>query len=219
MRTITLVVAALLFGFAVLVILLLSVLNRSQRTPAAAQREWLDQQRRIAPLARRDVLTGLPNRLHLQRLLPRLLTQARKDATRLALLYMDLDHFKNVNDSLGHGSGDRLLTTLARRLRASVAGHDVVIRMGGAEFVVIATLLPDAEVVNTIAARIRAALQVPLDLDGVSMSVTPSIGISVYPEDGTDPEQLLKHAETALYHARDLGRGANWTASVGRGFT
>ncbi len=206
-RTITYVVAGLLMGFALLVLLSLSLLNRSFRTRIAAQREWLDQQRRISRLARRDVLTGLPNRLHLQKLLPRLLARASRDGSRLALLYMDLDHFKNVNDSLGHGSGDKLLTTIARRLRAAVAAHDVVVRMGGDEFVVVATLLPDAEVVNTIAERIRSVLQVPLQLDGTSMSITPSIGISVYPEDGTDPEQLLKHADIALYHAKDRGRG------------
>ena len=206
-RTITYVVAGLLFCFAVLVVLLLTLLNRGLRTRAAAQREWLDQQRKMSRLARRDVLTGLPNRLHLQRLLPRLLARASRDGTRLALLYMDLDHFKYVNDSLGHGSGDKLLTTIARRLRASVAAHDVVIRMGGDEFVVIATLLPEAEVVNTIADRIRSVLQMPLDLDGVNTSITPSIGISVYPEDGTDPEQLLKYADIALYHAKDQGRG------------
>ena len=206
-RTITYVVAGLLVCFALVVILLLSMLNRTWRTRATVQRQWLDQQRKISRLARRDALTGLPNRLHLQRLLPRLLARASRDGTRLALLYMDLDHFKNVNDSLGHGSGDKLLTTIARRLRASVAAHDVVVRMGGDEFVVVATLLPAAEVVNAIADRIRTVLQVPLDLDGVSMSITPSIGISVYPEDGSDPEQLLKHADIALYHAKDQGRG------------
>ena len=206
-QTITYIVAGLLFCFAVLVALLLTLLNRGLRTRAVAQREWLAQQRKLSRLARRDVLTGLPNRLHLQKLLPRLLARASKDGTRLALLYMDLDHFKHVNDSLGHGSGDRLLTTIARRLRASVAAHDVVIRMGGDEFLVIATLLPEAEVVNTIADRIQSVLQMPQDLDGVTMSITPSIGISVYPEDGTDPEQLLKHADIALYHAKDQGRG------------
>jgi diguanylate cyclase (GGDEF)-like protein len=206
-RAITYVVAGLLFCFALLVVLLLSLLNRAFRTRAAVHKEWLDQQRKISRLARRDVLTGLPNRLHLQKLLPRLMSRAHREGTRLALLYLDLDHFKNINDSLGHGSGDKLLTTMARRLRASVASHDVVVRMGGDEFVVIATLLPDAEVVNTIAERIRSVLQVPLDLDGVSTSITPSIGISVYPEDGSDPEQLLKHADIALYHAKDRGRG------------
>ena len=206
-RTITYVVAVLLVCFALLLVWLLSLLDRSFRTRVAVQRGWLDQQRKIARLARRDVLTGLPNRLHLQRQLPRLIDRASRNGTRLALLYMDLDHFKNVNDSLGHGSGDRLLTTIARRLRASVAAHDVVLRMGGDEFLVVATLLPEAEVVNSIADRIRTVLQVPLDVDGVSLSITPSIGISVYPEDGADAEQLLKHADIALYHAKAHGRG------------
>ena len=206
-RTIAYVVAGLLICFALVVILLVTLLNRNWRVRATIQREWLDQQRKISRLARRDALTGLPNRLHLQRLLPRLLLRAGRDGTRLALLYMDLDHFKNVNDSLGHGSGDKLLTTISQRLRASVAAHDVVVRMGGDEFVVIATLLPDAEVVNSIADRIRSVLSVPMDLDGVNLSISPSIGISVYPEDGSDPEQLLKHADIALYHAKDQGRG------------
>lgn len=206
-RTITWVVAALLVGFSVVVALLVTLLNRSWRSRALAQRQWLDHQRKMSRLARRDVLTGLPNRLHLQRLLPRLLARAARDGSRLALLYLDLDHFKNINDSLGHRSGDKLLATIAQRLRASVAAHDVVVRMGGDEFVVVATLLPDAEVVHSIADRVHRALAVPLDVDGVTLAIAPSIGISVYPEDGSDPEQLLKHADIALYHAKDRGRG------------
>jgi diguanylate cyclase (GGDEF)-like protein len=206
-RTITWVVAALLCGFALVVALLVSLLNRSWRSRAAAQRQWLDHQRKMSRLARRDALTGLPNRLHLQRLLPRLLARAARDGTRLALLNLDLDHFKNVNDSLGHGSGDRLLAAIAQRLRSVVAAQDVVVRMGGDEFVIVATLLPDAVIVDSIAERIRSAIAVPLDIDGVTLSVVPSIGISVYPEDGTDPEQLLKHADIALYTAKDRGRG------------
>lgn len=206
-RTITWVVAALLCGFALVVALLVSLLNRSWRSRAAAQRQWLDHQRKMSRLARRDALTGLPNRLHLQRLLPRLLARAARDGSRLALLNLDLDHFKNVNDSLGHGSGDRLLAAVAQRLRSVVAAHDVVVRMGGDEFVIVATLLPDAVIVDSIAERIRSAIAVPLQIDGVTLSVVPSIGISVYPEDGTDPEQLLKHADIALYTAKDRGRG------------
>jgi diguanylate cyclase (GGDEF)-like protein len=206
-RTITWVVAALLCGFALVVGLLVSLLNRSWRSRAAAQRQWLDHQRKMSRLARRDALTGLPNRLHLQRLLPRLLARAARDGSRLALLNLDLDHFKNVNDSLGHGSGDRLLAAVAQRLRSAVAAHDVVVRMGGDEFVIVATQLPDAVIVDSIAERIRGAVAVPLDIDGVTFSVVPSIGISVYPEDGTDPEQLLKHADIALYTAKDRGRG------------
>jgi diguanylate cyclase (GGDEF)-like protein len=206
-RTITWVVAALLCGFALVVALLVSLLNRSWRSRAAAQRQWLDHQRKMSRLARRDALTGLPNRLHLQRLLPRLLARAARDGSRLALLNLDLDHFKNVNDSLGHGSGDRLLAAVAQRLRSVVAAHDIVVRMGGDEFVIVAILLPDVVIVDSIAERIRSAIAVPLDIDGVTLSVVPSIGISVYPEDGTDPEQLLKHADIALYTAKDRGRG------------
>jgi diguanylate cyclase (GGDEF)-like protein len=206
-RTITWVVAALLCGFALVVALLVSMLNRSWRSRAATQRQWLDHQRRMSRLARRDPLTGLPNRLHLQRLLPRLLVRAARDRSRLALLNLDLDHFKNVNDSLGHGSGDRLLAAVAQRLRGAVAAHDIVVRMGGDEFVIVATQLPDSVSVDSIAERIRGALAEPLDIDGVTLSVVPSIGISVYPEDGADPEQLLKHADIALYTAKDRGRG------------
>jgi diguanylate cyclase (GGDEF)-like protein len=206
-RTITWVVAALLIGFSLVVILSVSLLNRSWRNRAAAQRQWLDHQRKISRLARRDSLTGLPNRVHLQRLLPRLLARAARDRTRLALLNLDLDHFKNVNDSLGHGIGDKLLSAVADRLRASIASHDIVVRLGGDEFVVVATMLPDAAVVDSIAERMHAALSQPLDIDGITLTIAPSIGISVYPEDGSDPEQLLKHADIALHAAKDRGRG------------
>ena len=206
-RTITWVVAALLFGFSLVVILSVSLLNRSWRNRAAAQRQWLDHQRKISRLARRDALTGLPNRVHLQRLLPRLLARAARDRTRLALLNLDLDHFKNVNDSLGHGIGDKLLSAVADRLRASTASHDVVVRLGGDEFVVVATMLPDAAVIASIAERMHTALCEPLDIDGIALTIVPSIGISVYPEDGSDSEQLLKHADIALHAAKDRGRG------------
>jgi len=206
-RTITWVVVALLVGFAFLVLLLLTMVNRGWRSRAVARRQSIDQQRQFSRLARRDVLTGLPNRVYLQKLLPRLIKRAARDSSHMALLYIDLDHFKNVNDSLGHAAGDKLLLAVAHRLRAAVSTHDVVIRMGGDEFVVVANMLPNAQVVNSIADRIRRALVVPLDLDGVTMFASPSIGISVYPEDGADTEQLLKHADIALNHAKDRGRG------------
>lgn len=206
-RTITWVVVALLVGFSLLICVLLTMVNRGWRSSAVARRQSIDQQRQFSRLARRDVLTGLPNRVFLQKMLPRLLKRAARDTSRLALLYIDLDHFKNVNDSLGHAAGDKLLTAIAHRLRAAVSTHDVVVRMGGDEFVVVANMLPNAQVVNSIADRIRRALVVPLDLDGVTMFPCPSIGISVYPEDGTDSEQLLKHADIALNHAKDRGRG------------
>ncbi len=206
-RTITWVVVALLVGFSLVICLLLTTVNRGWRSSAVARRQSIDQQRQFSRLARRDVLTGLPNRVYLQKLLPRLIKRAARDKSRMALLYIDLDHFKNVNDSLGHAAGDKLLTAVSHRLRAAVSTHDVVVRMGGDEFVVVANMLPNAQVVNSIADRIRRALVVPLDLDGVTMFASPSIGISVYPEDGTDSEQLLTHADIALNHAKDRGRG------------
>ena len=206
-RTITWVVAALLVGFTLVVVLLVSLLNRGWRNRAAAQRQWLDHQRKISRLARRDALTGLPNRLYLQRTLPRLLARAARERSRLALLNLDLDHFKNVNDSLGHGIGDKLLTAVAERLRSATAPQDIVVRTGGDEFVVVATLLSDSALVDSIAQRVHAALSEPLEIDGITLTVAPSIGISVYPEDGSDPEQLLKHADIALHSAKDRGRG------------
>ncbi len=206
-RTVLLVIAALLAGFGVVTFLLFAILNRNWSVRASAQRQRIEQQRKIARLARRDALTGLPNRVHLQRALPRLLSRSEREGARVALLYIDLDHFKNVNDSLGHGAGDRLLELIAHRLRASVAAHDLVVRMGGDEFVVVATALRAVSVIDSIAKRIRKELSVPTDIDGVSLSVAPSIGISVYPDDGTTPEQLLKHADIALYQAKERGRG------------
>ena len=205
-QTITGVFVALFVGFSLLTVLLLTMVNRGWRTRAVAQRQSLDQRRKFLRLARCDTLTGLPNRVSLLKLLPRLIKRAARDKCRLAVLYIDLDHFKNVNDSLGHGAGDRLLMAVANRLRATVSSHDLVVRMGGDEFVVVANTLPNIEVVNSIADRIRRALVVPLDLDGVATFAVPSIGISVYPDDGVDAEQLLRHADIALHHAKELGR-------------
>jgi diguanylate cyclase (GGDEF)-like protein len=201
------IAAALLAGGALLLALLIALLHFSVRTRALAQRRWIEQQRKLERLTHRDSLTGLPNRLHLQRLLPRLLLRASRDHAQLALLYLDLDHFKHVNDSLGHRVGDTLLTAVAQRLRAAMPRHDLLVRMGGDEFVIVATMLPDREAINSLAASIRAALAVPQEVDGVTLSVSPSIGISVYPADGQDLEQLLRHADIALHHAKDTGRG------------
>jgi diguanylate cyclase (GGDEF)-like protein len=165
------------------------------------RRDWLDQ--RKPTLIRHDVVTGLPNRRHLERALPRLLARARRNGTRLALVAVRLEQPGNGRDSSGHDSGDTVLTTVAHRLRDCVAGHDLVVRLGGEEFLVVATLLPDAHVVSVIADRIRTVLQAPLAVDGVSLSVASRIGISRYPEDATDPEQLLKHAETLSQGVND----------------
>lgn len=208
-RTIVAVIVAVVSVFALIVLVLLAVLSRTRRATEKIKMHRLAQERRLSRLARRDALTGLPNRFHLQQLLPRLISRAGRNQSRLALLYIDLDHFKNVNDSLGHGMGDRLLDSIASRLRASVAGHDLVVRMGGDEFVVVASGLPGMGAIDSIAKRIRNELSLPVELDGVTLGVSASVGISVFPDDGKTPEQLLKHADIALYQAKDRGRSAH----------
>jgi diguanylate cyclase (GGDEF)-like protein len=190
-----------LIALCVAALALLPVLYWSVRPRLAVRRDWLDQ--RKPTLMRHDVVTGLPNRRHLERVLPRLLARARRNGTRLALVAVRLEQPGNGRDSSGHDSGDTVLTTVAHRLRDCVAGHDLVVRLGGEEFLVVATLLPDAHVVSVIADRIRTVLQAPLAVDGVSLSMASRIGISLYPEDATDPEQLLKHAETLSQGVND----------------
>jgi diguanylate cyclase (GGDEF)-like protein/PAS domain S-box-containing protein len=172
-----------------------------------AERQRRHDRRRLTRLALHDPLTSLPNRLSLQQRLPKLIASTDRDRSLLALLYIDLDHFKDINDSLGHSSGDRLLVSVARRLRSCVAVGDLVVRMGGDEFVVIATGLPAVSAVDYIARRIQETLSAPIDIDGVRLGVVVSIGISVYPNDGANLEQLLKHADIALYQAKARGRG------------
>ena len=162
--------------------------------------------RRLAHMAQHDPLTGLPNRLYLRARLPRALRYAAAADKLLGLIYLDVDHFKNINDSRGHGVGDELLKIVAQRLRAAVGAQDVVVRMGGDEFVIVASLLPDAEAVDGIAQRLQAAVQAPLSLDEGSLSVSASMGIALYPADGLDMESLLKHADIALYQAKEAGR-------------
>jgi len=171
------------------------------------ERQRREHRRRLARLAHRDALTGLPNRLYLQMRLPKLVAAARESGSHLALLYLDLDHFKDVNDSLGHSSGDRLLTVIARRLRGCVSSEDLVVRMGGDEFVVVALGLSGATAAEHIARRIIQTVSAPLDLAGVRFGVLASIGISVCPGDGDNLEQLLKAADIALFHAKSSGRG------------
>jgi diguanylate cyclase (GGDEF)-like protein len=153
-----------------------------------------------------DSLTELPNRVHLRKRLPQLL-QAAADAGRpLTLLYVDLDHFKHVNESRCHGIGDQLIKIIAQRLQAATRPADIVIRSGGDEFVVIAPLLDSMLEIRALANRLLTALREPIPLHDASVSMTASIGVALYPYDGADAEALLKHADIALYRAKELGR-------------
>ena len=151
----------------------------------------------------------MPNRLYLNSRLPRLLRRMTDSKRLLAVVYLDIDQFKNVNDSRGHGCGDQLLQIVAKRLRAAVSAHDVVARMGGDEFVIIASLLPDLEAVERFAERLRTAVTADMVVEKQPVNVTASLGIAVYPRDGVDVESLFKHADIALYQAKEAGRNCH----------
>jgi diguanylate cyclase (GGDEF)-like protein/PAS domain S-box-containing protein len=154
-----------------------------------------------------DSLTGLPNRLLLLDRLGQATAHRERLHAQVAVLFLDLDHFKEVNDSLGHAAGDRLLQVVAERLGASVREGDTVARVGGDEFVIMLVDLQQLADAALVATKILAAVSDACQIDGSELHVTPSIGIAVFPEDGTDPDALLRNADTAMYHAKRNGGG------------
>lgn len=164
-------------------------------------------QESIRQLAYYDPLTRLPNRTLLQDRVEQALVAAERDGKQVALLFVDLDHFKTINDSLGHFAGDQLLIQVAQRLVECVRRMDTVARLGGDEFVVLLseTTLEGA---GAVARKMLASVAYPYQIDQHRLSITPSVGISLYPQDGSDFESLLKHADTAMYRAKESGRNA-----------
>jgi diguanylate cyclase (GGDEF)-like protein/PAS domain S-box-containing protein len=160
---------------------------------------------RINHLALHDTLTGLPNRYNLQGRLDQALATARRDAGHLALIFIDLDRFKSINDTLGHHVGDDLLQEVATRLRASVRDSDVVARLGGDEFVVVLTGV-GAAAAGSVADKILETLGAAYRIEGHELLTTPSIGIAVFPDDGDNAETLMRNADNAMYHAKAAGR-------------
>ena len=167
--------------------------------------EFKYAEQRIYYLAHFDVLTDLPNRAMLREWMTSALSQAHYNHEEMAVLFVDADHFKNVNDTLGHHSGDLVLAAMAKRLKTSVSSTDLVARMGGDEFVLV---LPNTGVDGAVdaAQRIAASLIEPLTIDQHRINVTISIGIGIYPHDGQTMDVLVKNADAALYHAKMLGR-------------
>ncbi|HYO77730.1 MAG TPA: EAL domain-containing protein, partial [Thermoanaerobaculia bacterium] len=157
-------------------------------------------------LAYRDTLTDLPNRFLFHDRLEHAIDQARRRGSGFAVMYMDLDRFKVVNDTLGHTVGDHLLQMVARRLRDVLRADDTIARLGGDEFAVILPELDRAEQAGSAARKLIAALRAPVRVDGHELHVTASAGISMYPSDGTDVTTLIKHADAALYRSKELGR-------------
>lgn len=172
-----------------------------------------DSAQRIHHMAYHDALTNLPNRLLLTERVERALVRARRAGQQGALLFLDLDRFKRINDSLGHRVGDRLLVELADRLRGTLREADTIARLGGDEFVVLLEGLEQhndsaARQATEIAEKIRSVFTAAFSLEGHALYVTASIGIVTFPQDGDDVDQLLRHADTAMYHAKGNGRDA-----------
>ena len=161
---------------------------------------------RIVRLAHFDALTDLPNRSLLHNRLEAALEIAETCNQALALLFLDLDRFKNVNDSLGHQAGDALLKAVSGRFRHCVREQDTVARMGGDEFIVLLPEIDGPDHAAEVATRIIEALAAPFDIKGHRLTVTPSIGIAVYPDHGGSADLLVKHADAAMYHAKERGR-------------
>ncbi|MBL8489601.1 MAG: EAL domain-containing protein, partial [Rhodocyclaceae bacterium] len=168
--------------------------------------ERMQAEQRIWHLAHHDVLTGLPNRALLLDRLKQALAAAERYRYRVAVLFVDLDRFKAINDTLGHAVGDALLVQVAVRLTAAVRAVDTVSRLGGDEFVLVLQEVAAPDDVVLIAEKIVAALAPPVQIDGHDLRITPSVGVSLYPDDGADPYDLMKNADTAMYHAKEQGR-------------
>ncbi|MBQ5964881.1 EAL domain-containing protein [Massilia sp. ZL223] len=161
---------------------------------------------RVHHMAYHDSLTGLPNRALLSDRLDCTIRGAQRTGRKLALMFIDLDRFKNINDSLGHLTGDHLLREVAKRLVVAVRASDTVARLGGDEFVVLLPEIAEGEECRLVGDKIIEALSSPFPFEGRSLHISPSIGICVYPDDGSDVETLMRHADAAMYHAKGAGR-------------
>nr|WP_315260103.1 bifunctional diguanylate cyclase/phosphodiesterase [uncultured Duganella sp.] len=161
---------------------------------------------RVHHMAYHDSLTGLPNRALLSDRLDRAMLAAQRSGRKLAVMFIDLDRFKTINDSLGHMTGDQLLKEVAARLCGAVRASDTVARLGGDEFVVLVPGIRTADEASQVAEKIIEALSDGFPLEGRNLHITPSIGVSVYPDDGVNVETLMRNADSAMYHAKASGR-------------
>jgi diguanylate cyclase (GGDEF)-like protein len=160
----------------------------------------------VRKLALYDPLTGLPNRMLFKEELDRALLRAQRSGALIGVLFLDLDKFKRINDSLGHDNGDQLLREIAARLRHSARGEEVVARFGGDEFTMLIGPLKNVEEASRVAQRVVRAFAEPVKLDGQELFASTSIGISIYPTDALDASGLIKNADTAMYAAKNMGR-------------
>ena len=183
--------------------------NDLRKTLLRLQQEILrvkDSEASFTHLAQHDALTNLPNRLLIRDRMEQAIGRARRDDEQVALLFLDLDNFKTINDSLGHAAGDELLQEVARRLKDTVRDIDTVSRQGGDEFLMVLADVPDLAAVSSVAALVQQKLAQPFALKGMQIVTSISIGISLFPGDGDDFDTLLKHADMAMYQAKSAGR-------------
>ncbi len=166
----------------------------------------IEAEERLQYLATRDALTGLPNRLLLQERLLQAIAKARRGGRRVGVLFIDLDRFKNVNDTLGHRIGDELLKEVTAALSGALRETDLLARLGGDEFMVIVEDFDDSAVLGRVGQKLLDGVAQPFKIEQHDIYVTSSIGISVYPDDSEDPDELLKYADVAMYRSKDLGR-------------
>jgi diguanylate cyclase (GGDEF)-like protein len=177
----------------------------AERLAVALSKSARDE--RLYRQAHYDPLTALPNRILFRDRLAQELANSTAGLSRGALLYIDLDHFKRVNDSVGHNAGDQLLTIVAQRLRSCAKEGDTVARLGGDEFTVILRNVADPDAARTVGERIIQLLQLPVNIGGRDHFVCASIGITLFPDDGSSIDDLMRNADTAMYRAKDAGRG------------
>jgi len=181
----------------------ISILSLAQDVSSRIQAE-----ERLQYMATHDGLTGLPNSVVLNDRLTAALSRANRAKRRVGVMFLDLDHFKDVNDTLGHRVGDALLKELSGRIRAALRQSDVLARISGDEFVVVLEDLPDDGAPERVARKILEEVRRPFEIEGNEIHVSGSLGLALHPEDGADAETLLKNADAAMYHAKELGRNS-----------
>ncbi len=171
-----------------------------------SRQKMLQKQISLEHIAHHDVLTGLPNRLLLLDRMQQSIKKAQRTKKHLAVLYIDLDKFKSINDSLGHAAGDEVLMAVAKRLRENVRTVDTIARIGGDEFIVLMESVTNVQDVKTMAEKLNHSLNQPIYWDMRELFITCSIGISLAPDDGDTPKELLKKADVAMYQSKEEGR-------------
>jgi len=179
------------------------------KTNESLKRELTQRKQAEEKLARQayyDNLTDLPNRRLFRSHLKQALTLARRNQRRLAVLFVDLDHFKTINDSWGHAVGDRLLQSAAKWFKSCLRASDVVARLGGDEFIILLPEIAQAGDATTVAKKLLSALRKPFRIEGREIFTSASIGISLYPDDGDEAEILMKNADQAMYCVKQDGR-------------